>query len=142
MYMYLFTLHTVFYYLISDFAGEPWSSVGCSDNAVGFALNNMPESVVTIITSKSSPRYRAQSESISAMCLIISVLVSRIESHHASKQKQVQITFQASALPLPTLLSAVDKHASLRNQLNVLQVTLFSFTTPDPPPTYTFTYTF
>ena len=52
-------------------------------NAMGFHLLAGPE--VTVVASKSSQRYRLQSESFPAIAVVLEELVARLVDHHAGK---------------------------------------------------------
>ncbi|CAL8290059.1 unnamed protein product [Merluccius merluccius] len=69
---------------------------------------------VTVLASKTSQRYRVQSESFEDMWLVIKELVQRFE-HHFIKQgvKDIRHSFTAP-LPLPEYFQTVDHHFQLR----------------------------
>ncbi|CAL8247598.1 unnamed protein product [Lota lota] len=69
---------------------------------------------VTILASKTSQRYRVQSESFEDMWLVIKELVQRFE-HHFTQQgvKDLRHSF-TGPLPLPEYFQTVDHHFQLR----------------------------
>ncbi|CAL8339963.1 unnamed protein product, partial [Gadus morhua 'NCC'] len=69
---------------------------------------------VTVLASKTSQRYRVQSESFEDMWLVIKELVQRFEHHFAQQGvKDLRHSF-TGPLPLPEYFQTVDNHFQLR----------------------------
>lgn len=110
------------YLMCLDLTGEEWENCGCSESVAAICHRSVPSVVVTVVLSKSTPRYRVQADSLAAMCIVVTQLVSRLEAHYASRHMAVTISNSSDSLPFPPLLVTVDRHLALRSTLKTLQV--------------------
>uniref|UniRef100_A0A8C5BHZ7 Bardet-Biedl syndrome 9 n=1 Tax=Gadus morhua TaxID=8049 RepID=A0A8C5BHZ7_GADMO len=94
--------------LTAVFPGEP--HIDGNSLAVQF----LSGARVTVLASKTSQRYRVQSESFEDMWLVIKELVQRFEHHFAQQGvKDLRHSF-TGPLPLPEYFQTVDNHFQLR----------------------------
>ena len=91
-------------------------------NAIGFQIHTISHSTVTIILSKSSSRYRIQSEYFEILWIVIEVLKDRLESYSAKSNTSLQLSF-IDELPLQDYFIAIDTHFETRiGQLQLLEI--------------------
>ncbi|RZF42918.1 hypothetical protein LSTR_LSTR003634 [Laodelphax striatellus] len=98
----------------------------CSDTVIGFQHAGVYDSVVTIIISKSSTKYRVQAENMAAITLLVAQLKVRLESQTGNGKVGTPAVLAFNALGLPTqeLVATVEQHVTLRNKVNELQTEL------------------
>lgn len=103
------SLHALF----PDFLPPSGEEVG-PQNAMGFHLLAGPE--VTVVASKSSKRYRLQSESFPAMAVLLEELVARLVKHHVGKEPVFEVGY-SGPLPLNEYFEIIDRHFELRKNI-------------------------
>lgn len=94
---------------------------GSSDSA-GFALCHSDAEAVTVLTAKTSQRYRLQSNRFAALSLLAEKLVDRLRRRF-QKEADFSCSF-SSALPVQELSEAIDKHFVCRRASLLLQASL------------------
>ena len=91
-------------------------------NAIGFTLHTLQQPTVTIIVSKSSNKYRIQTDFHEALWLIIEVLKERLEAFTAKSNTSLQLSFNEE-LPLQDYFIAIDTHFEARiNQFQLREI--------------------
>uniref|UniRef100_A0A8C5FPP6 Bardet-Biedl syndrome 9 n=1 Tax=Gadus morhua TaxID=8049 RepID=A0A8C5FPP6_GADMO len=97
--------------LTAVFPGEPHMH---ESDGNSLAVQFLSGARVTVLASKTSQRYRVQSESFEDMWLVIKELVQRFEHHFAQQGvKDLRHSF-TGPLPLPEYFQTVDNHFQLR----------------------------
>nr|CAD7421106.1 unnamed protein product [Timema poppensis] len=91
-----------------------------ASNAISFQCHGRKESVVSILTAKSSQRYRLQADSLSTLSLFAFQLVERLKKHFA-KIKHFVCSY-TSSLPMSELFTKLDAHFNTRINSKQLQV--------------------
>ena len=82
-------------------------------NAIGFQIHTISQPTVTIILSKSSNRYRIQTDAIEILWIIIEVLKERLENYSAKSNTSLRLSF-TDELPLQDYFIAIDTHFETR----------------------------
>ena len=82
-------------------------------NAIGFQIHTISHPIVTIILSKSSNRYRVQTDYIEILWIIVEVLKERLECYSAKSNTSLQLSFN-DELPLQDYFIAIDTHFETR----------------------------
>ena len=91
-------------------------------NAMGFSLHTLLQPTVTIIVSKSSNKYRIQTDFYEALWLVIEVLKERLEAFSANSNTSVQLSYNEE-LPLQDYFIAIDTHFEARiNQFQLREI--------------------
>lgn len=93
--------------------------------ALGLQYYGGPE--VTILSSRTTNRYRLQSDSLAALWLILSEVTQRLRSYwgHSSRKDGEELELGvASAVPVHELFSEIDAHFMRRKKLHELQAQL------------------
>lgn len=108
---------------ILEFAGE--NSLGMNSNVVAFTRskdtdNNVP---VTILTAKSSQRYRLQCDSIISMTVLVEEMIRRLKEHYVD-EKDFEITL-GSQLPTNKIVDYIKVHFESRKNVVELEVSVF-----------------
>jgi Bardet-Biedl syndrome 9 protein len=76
-------------------------------NACGFRL--LPGQEVTVLASKTSERYRIQSDHLEALAVIIDELVTRLSKYFAGRDTKLHVSFSGT-LPLSDYFAYIDRH--------------------------------
>ncbi|XP_070570389.1 protein PTHB1-like isoform X2 [Ptychodera flava] len=98
-------LNDIFPELLGENAGGP-------GNALGFQLFCGPK--VTVLASKTSQRYRLQSDVLEAMWLVVKAFIERLNAYHQSiGVSGFKCSFQG-AMPLQEFFDIIDMHYELR----------------------------
>ena len=92
-------------------------------NAAGFQVYGGP--VITVLSSKTSQRYRLQSENLPAIWLITEQVKKRLEQRFARPDggSDLECTY-SSSLPLQEFFTEIDSYFSKRKQHNTVEETL------------------
>nr|CAD7463701.1 unnamed protein product [Timema tahoe] len=90
-----------------------------ASNAISFQCHERKDSVVSILTAKSSQRYRLQADTLSTLSLFASQLVERLKKHFA-KTKHFVCSY-TSSLPMHELFTKLDAHFNNRINYKKLQ---------------------
>ena len=91
-------------------------------NAIGLTLHTLLQPTVTIIVSKSSNKYRIQTDFYEALWIIIEVLNERLEAYTAKSNTPLQLSFNEE-LPLQDFFIAIDTHFEARvNQFQLREI--------------------
>jgi Bardet-Biedl syndrome 9 protein len=102
------SLHSLFPSLL------PPSPDNAPPNAMGFRLLAGPE--ITIVASKSSERYRLQSETFPILGMFVEELIKKLEHHFQNKEPVFKAGYSGS-LPLSDYFELLDHHYALRCDL-------------------------
>ncbi|XP_077997147.1 protein PTHB1-like isoform X2 [Glandiceps talaboti] len=98
-------LNDIFPELLGENAGGP-------GNALGFQFLSGPK--VTVLASKTSQRYRLQTDTLEAMWLVMKSLIDRLYAYHQSIGVQgFKCSFQG-AMPLQEYFDTIDMHYEWR----------------------------
>ncbi|ELT91668.1 hypothetical protein CAPTEDRAFT_90837, partial [Capitella teleta] len=100
-------LNDIFPELLGESAGGP-------GNALGFCVYGL-DSVITMLASKTSQRYRLQSDDFASMWPLLSDLLLRLKSYFRVGQtsSDFKITYEGP-LPLQEYFEVLDKHFECR----------------------------
>ncbi|XP_068235573.1 protein PTHB1 [Palaemon carinicauda] len=93
--------------------------------ALGLQYYGGPD--ITILSSRTTNRYRLQSDSLAALWLILSEVIHRLKSYwgHSSRRDGEELELGvASAVPIHELFSEIDAHLMRRKKLYELQAQL------------------
>ena len=89
-------------------------------NAAGFQYFGGP--YVTVLSSKTSQRYRLQSDNLSCLWILTQSLESRLVKRFANADKEVPLECSySSSLPLHEYYSEIELHFHKRKKLMALQ---------------------
>ncbi|GLH14027.1 Protein PTHB1 [Gryllus bimaculatus] len=103
--------------LFPEFIGE--GTMSGASNSIGFLRCGGESCIVSVFAAKTSQRYRLQSDSFPAMCLLTSQLIERLQKHFA-KSKDFTCSF-SSAIPFQELFVAIDCHFQCRRDSFIMQ---------------------
>ncbi|XP_071050684.1 protein PTHB1 [Onthophagus taurus] len=103
--------------LFPEYIGE--NSFSMSSNAIGFKMVNNDGPVITLLTAKSSQRYRIQSEDFSSLNVIVQELIRRLEKYYAATDN-FKITF-TSSLPVMDVIKYIQEHFQIVQDIKKLQ---------------------
>ncbi|KAK2178858.1 hypothetical protein NP493_524g01017 [Ridgeia piscesae] len=96
--------------LFPDLLGE---NAGGAGNALGFRYYGLAP-VITVLASKTSQRYRLQSDEFEFMWLVLNELVTRLSSYFAShKQVDFKVSYTGD-LPLQEYFVIIERHFECR----------------------------
>ena len=91
--------------------------------ATGIGLQFFGGELVTILSSRTTHRYRLQADKVSGLYPVLVDLFRRLQTHWSAQGDGDKFTITASsALPLTELYSLVDSHVSLANRFALLNV--------------------
>lgn len=116
----------------ADFDSATFTEVGGSNAAIAFENLNQCDYPVTIISAKSSQRYRIQSDGVVLMSVILSELVERLKAHFKKKSnthmeeenKSIKIELYGG-IPSDVIqyfLQSIERHIHLRQNLSEAEV--------------------
>lgn len=91
-----------------------------NSNVVAFKGFKDSSNAVTILTAKSSQRYRLQSDSIISMSVLVEEMIRRLK-HHYKDEKDFQITL-GSQLPINKTIDLIKVHYDRRKSVIDLEV--------------------
>ncbi|KAI6661553.1 Protein PTHB1-like isoform X1 [Oopsacas minuta] len=91
-------------------------------NAIGFEFHTLLQPTVTIILSKSSNRYRIQTDFLEILWIFMDVLKERLEKFSAKSNTSLELSFNEE-LPLQDYFIAIDTHFEARiGQLQLREI--------------------
>lgn len=88
------------------------------------ALSHQDGTIVSILASKSTNKYRIQSTSLSALALPIAELERRLKLHFRGIQLELTLT---SVLPINELWTTVENHYTAHSNLKYAMVFLLNY---------------
>lgn len=78
------------------------------------ALEHLNGTVVTILVSKSTNKYRLQSDSLAGLCLPLRELTERLQNHYAEENLSIALD---SPVPIYDLWEAIEMHYTTQSNL-------------------------
>ena len=95
-------------------------------NAAGFQYFGGP--YVTVLSSKTSQRYRLQSDNLASLWLLTQSLESRLTKKFSGDNNNVPLECSySSSLPMHEYYSEIEMHFHKRKKLITLQVRIFLY---------------
>lgn len=101
-----------------EFVGD--NTQGMNSNVVAFKRFKDNSYPVTILTAKSSQRYRLQCDSIISMTILVEEMIRRLKQHYKD-EKDFEITL-GSQLPANKAIDCIKDHFEIRKNVAGLEV--------------------
>lgn len=129
--MHIFNDYDIFFF--ADFDSDIFAEVGGSNAAIAFENLNRCDYPVTIISAKSSQRYRIQSDGVVLMSVILSELVERLKLHFNKKKTNIHTEEENKCIKIELhggipsdiiqyFLQSIERHIHLRQNLSEAEV--------------------
>lgn len=103
---------------IAEYIGQ--NTLSMTSNAIGFKLIETTAPIVTILTAKSSQRYRLQSDDFPSLNIMVQEVMKRLQAYYSNKES-FKISYSTN-LPITDVIKYIGGHFKISQNISNLEV--------------------